>query len=106
MATQTTRVVNRIKNVSVDYTIEEGLDMRTIIRVSGTTTITLPNKGMYVGFELVIANVGAGTVTLSPTGTLNAKGTQLTTQWAATTVIVTSISSSGIASWDGYGELV
>jgi hypothetical protein len=106
MATQTMKLVNRIKNIDSSYTIEEGLDMRTIIRADGTFTITLPNKGVYVGFELVIANVGAGTITLSAAGTLNAKGTQLTTQWAATTVIVTSISDSGVVSWDAYGELV
>lgn len=97
--------VNRIKNVDADYTIEEGLDMRTIIRVTGNTTITLPSKGMYVGFELVIVNAGAGTVTLASPGTLNAKGTQLTTQWSATTAVVTSIDDSLVATWDAYGEL-
>jgi hypothetical protein len=51
-----------------------------IIEASGTFTITLPNS-MPTGYRVDIVNVGAGTITLAASTTLQSDGTKLATQY-------------------------
>lgn len=75
-----------ILSKSVGYTLAAG-DEAKIIECDGTFTITLPN-GLDAGFQVVIVNVGSGTITLSAATTLQSKdaATQLANQYGLATV--------------------
>jgi len=74
-----------ILSKSVDYALVAG-DEAKIIECDGTFTITLPD-GLNVGFQIVIVNVGSGTITIVADTTLQSKdaATQLANQYGFAT---------------------
>lgn len=87
-----------IKTVSTNYELVAG-DDGCIIRVDSTATITLPD-GLDELFQVIVANVGAGVVTLSAATTLNSIGTDLTTQYSAASIV-----NIGTDVWEAYGRI-
>lgn len=95
-----TALIN-IKEVSTTtYTLVAG-DLNYLIRFTNASgcTVTLPNS-LSTGFQCVLSNDSAGTVTLSATTTLNAEGTKLVTQYTAA-----SVTHIGSNVWRAYGKL-
>jgi hypothetical protein len=86
-------------NKAGSYEIAAG-DSASVIRFTATATATLP-AGLDSGFQVVIANAGSGTITIATPGTLNSKGTQITTQYSSAT-----FTHIGGDVWEGYGDLV
>jgi hypothetical protein len=76
----------QILSKSAGYELAAG-DEGKIIECNGTFSITCPD-GLDSGFQVVIVNVGSGTITVAAATTLQSKGsaTQLTEQYAATVV--------------------
>lgn len=77
----TTLVVNTIGNVGNCHALVEN--------TSGANTITLPTAVGCVGYQFVVKNTAATTVTLATTGgqTIDGASTQSITQYTALTVV-------------------
>lgn len=62
-------------------------DAGKILECNGTFTLTAPN-GLDAGFQVTVINVGAGTITLAATTTLQSKGakTKVSSQYGAATL--------------------
>lgn len=71
-----------ILSKSANYTIAAG-DAGKIVECNGTFTITLPDS-LDTGFQIVIVNVGTGTITIAASTTLQGV-TSIATQYAAAT---------------------
>ena len=78
------------KNLSINsqsgaYSVVEADNGKTI-ECDGTFTLTFPT-GLTTGFQVLIANVGTGTITLAADGTLQTKdsNTKISSQWAGVT---------------------
>lgn len=76
-------------------------DEAKVIECDGTFTVTCPN-GLDAGFQVVIVNVGSGTITLSAATTLQSKdgASQLANQYGAATVY-----HRGSDVWLAFGDL-
>ncbi len=89
-----------INTTAIAYELVAG-DAGEIIEANGTFTITLPD-GLDTGFQAVIINVGAGTITLAADTTLTSKNsnTDLANQYGAATVY-----HAGSNVWRAIGDL-
>ena len=87
-----------IKTENAPYTLLVG-DLAYFIRIDTAGTVTLPN-GLNAGFQVILANVSGGTVTLLAETTLNSQLTTLGNQWSAVTII-----NIGGDVWEAYGDL-
>ena len=76
-------------------------DAGCVLECDGTFTITAPN-GLPAGFQAVIVNVGAGTITLAAAGTLQSKdaNVDLADQYGAATMY-----HRGSNVWIAFGDL-
>ena len=74
----------KILSKSSEYTVQNA-DNAKIIECNGTFSIIFPDV-LDVGFQVVIVNVGSGTITLSATTTLQAEATTLPNQYTGATV--------------------
>lgn len=82
------------------YTLTES-DNANIIHCDGTFTVTLPD-GLSDGFQIVLNNVGTGTITITATTTLNTLGgaNQIVSQYA-----IASFYHKASNVWYGGGDL-
>ena len=83
---------------STDYTLQSS-DHGKWLEFDSSVTVTLPD-GLTNGFQCFIQLISADTVTLSATTNLNAKGTQITTQWG-----VARVTHRGSNEWRAEGDL-
>lgn len=88
----------RIISKNATYEVAAG-DAAKIIECDGTFTVTFPDS-LDAGFQVVIVNVGSGTITLAAATTLQGKGTQLTAQYGAATAY-----HRGSDVWLAFGDL-
>lgn len=91
--------VNKLSK-SANYTVAAA-DNGKIIECNGTFTVTLPN-GLNDGFQVVIVNIGTGTITLAASTTLTTKdsATDLENQYGAACAY-----HAGSNVWRAFGDL-